>query len=139
MRQPTPESSPTPQEFTPSYGREATFTRKGLRAFWEYRDLGVADGTHGRVRATVLRALGTCPEGGTGWHYHELDFQMYYVLKGSLRTLVEGRGELTFQAGDSWLQPPRTRHNVVYFSEDLEMLEVISPADYGTEACDPAL
>jgi mannose-6-phosphate isomerase-like protein (cupin superfamily) len=138
MRSQKPMQSPQPQQFTPNFARESTFTRKGLRSFWEYRDLGVADGTHGRVRATVLRALRPCPEGGTGWHYHELDFQMYYVLKGSLRTIVEGQGELTFQAGDSWLQPPRTRHNVVYFSEDLELLEVIAPADFGTEECEPA-
>ena len=128
-----------PQVFTPSFARSATFTRKGLRSFWEYRDLGVAEGTHGRMKATVLRSLGACPEGGTGWHYHELDFQMYYVLKGSLRTQVQGQGEITFEAGDSWLQPPRTRHNVVYFSEDLELLEVIGPADFGTEECEPAL
>ncbi|HKI97605.1 MAG TPA: cupin domain-containing protein [bacterium] len=139
MRNPTPLQSPEPQTFTPSFAREATFTRKGLRSFWEYRDLGVNEGTHGHVRATVLRAIRECPEGGTGWHYHELDFQMYYVLKGTLRTLVEGQGELTFSAGDSWLQPPRTKHNVVYFSADLELLELIAPAEYGTETCDPAL
>ena len=126
-----------PQVFTPCFARSSTFTRKGLRSFWEYRDLGVAEGTHGRMKATVLRSLGTCPEGGTGWHYHELDFQMYYVLKGTIRTLVDGQGELTFKAGDSWLQPPRTRHCIVHFSQDLELLEVISPADFGTFECDP--
>jgi mannose-6-phosphate isomerase-like protein (cupin superfamily) len=139
MRSQKQQPAGPPQVFTPSFAKSSAFTRKGLRSFWEYRDLGVAEGTHGRMKATVLRALGKCPEGGTGWHYHELDFQMYYVLKGSLRTQVEGQGELTFEAGDSWLQPPRTRHNVVCFSEDLELLEVIGPADFRSEACEPAL
>ena len=139
MRSEPQAAAGAPQVFTPCYADRSTFTRKGLRTFWEYRDLGVAAATHGRVKATVLRSLGVCPPGGTGWHYHELDFQMYYVLRGSLRTLVEGQGELTFKAGDSWLQPPRTRHNVVYFSEDLELLEVIGPADFATHECEPAL
>jgi mannose-6-phosphate isomerase-like protein (cupin superfamily) len=126
------------QTFTPSFFERSPFTPKGLRSFWEYRDLGVEAGSQGKVRAQVLRAKQPCPPGGTGWHYHELDFQMYYVLKGYIRTRVEGQGELTFKTGDSWLQPPHTKHCIVDFSTDLELLEVISPADFGTFECGPA-
>jgi mannose-6-phosphate isomerase-like protein (cupin superfamily) len=128
--------NPNPQRFTTSFTESSPFTSRGLRSFWEYRDLGVAEGSAGQVRATVLRAVQPCPPGGTGWHYHELAFQMYYVLKGTLRTQVEGEGELDFKAGDSFLQPPRTRHCVLHFSDDLELLEIISPADFGTVEVD---
>ena len=135
MRQPEPDASP--QQFTTSFAASSPFTPRGLRSFWEYRDLGVSAGTHGRVKATVLRAAKPCPPGGTGWHRHTLEFQMYYILKGTMRTQVEGQGELVFGPGDSFLQPPGTRHSVVYFSADLEMLEVISPAEIGTEETEP--
>ena len=50
----------------------------------EYRDLGIADAIHGRMRAHIVRVK----QGGdthdlhtTGFHKHECDFQMFYVLK----------------------------------------------------------
>jgi quercetin dioxygenase-like cupin family protein len=125
------------QHFAASYAKDSPFTTRGLRTFWEYRDLGVAAATHGRFRAQVLRATRPSPPGGTGWHFHALEFQLYYVLRGFLRTQVEGQGELIFRAGDAFLQPPGTWHNVVAFCEELEMLELVSPADIGTVAGDP--
>ena len=53
----------------------------GLRAFFEYRDLKMNDATAGKVIAHVVRAK----EGGHAepkWHVHDVEFQMYYVLKG---------------------------------------------------------
>jgi mannose-6-phosphate isomerase-like protein (cupin superfamily) len=138
MRSQKTPQHPQDQVFTPSYASRSGFVRKGLRSFWEYRDLGVAAATQGRFKATVLRSLGKSPEGGTGWHFHRLDFQFYYVLKGWMKTRVEGQGLLTFNAGDSFVQPPGTRHNVFEFSEDLELLEVVSPAEFGAEECEPA-
>lgn len=42
--------------FTVTHARDAQFTR-GLRAFFEYRDLGIEQATAGQVVAHVIRAV----------------------------------------------------------------------------------
>jgi mannose-6-phosphate isomerase-like protein (cupin superfamily) len=54
------------------------------------------------------------------------------VLTGWIRVWIEGAGEFTFRAGDTWVQPPRIRHDVRGFSEDFEVLEIVSPGDFET-------
>ena len=55
----------------------------GLRAFFEYRNLGVDDATQGKYSANVIRAVpGRHAE--PAWHIHQLDFQMIYILQGWL-------------------------------------------------------
>ncbi len=39
----------------------------GLRDFFLYRDLGIAEATHGKVIAHLVKA-NMAPEKGTGWH-----------------------------------------------------------------------
>ena len=52
----------------------------GLRAFFEYRNLGVDDATQGKYSANVIRAVpGRHTE--PSWHIHHLDFQMIYILQ----------------------------------------------------------
>ena len=43
---------------------------------------------------------------GFGWHKHNLDFQMYYVLRGWVTFDYEGVGEVTSEAGSCVHQPP---------------------------------
>ena len=111
---------------------ENPFQSGGLRVYREYRDLGIAAATDGRVRAHIIRTTKPCPDGGSGEHYHDLEFQMVYVLKGNSRVWFEGQGELSFEAGDSWIQPPGIHHNVLYYSTDYQVLEITLPADYET-------
>ena len=59
---------------------ESQFTG-GLRAFFEYRDLGVNDATKGKYSANVIRAVPGRRAEPT-WHIHHLDFQMIYILTG---------------------------------------------------------
>jgi uncharacterized protein YjlB len=69
----------------------------------------------------------------TGLHQHLCDFQMFYVLKGWVRFVYEGQeGELTFRAGDCVLQPAGIVHNEMACSDDLEILEIYSPAVHET-------
>jgi hypothetical protein len=71
-----------PQRFVVSHPREDDF-QGGLRSYAEYRDLGIADATNGMVRAHVIRFIPPCrPEEVSKRHYHDVDFQMVYVLKG---------------------------------------------------------
>ena len=123
------------QKFSASYAKDAVY-QPGLRSFMEYRDLGIADATHGKMRAHIVRVK----QGGdthelhtTGLHRHECDFQMFYVLKGWVRFIYDGQeGELTFRAGDCVLQPAGIVHNELACSDDLEILEIYSPAVHET-------
>jgi uncharacterized cupin superfamily protein len=116
-----------------SHHREEDFKADGLRAYASYRDLGIADATHGLARAHVIRLIGPCnPDEVSKLHYHDVEFQMVYVLKGWVKTYMEGVGETTFQIGSAWTQPPKIRHLIMDYSDDVELLEVILPADFET-------
>ena len=121
------------QRVAVSHHRDEDFRADGLRAYAHYRDLGIADATSGLARAHVIRLLGPCnPEEVSKLHYHDVDFQMVYVLKGWVKTFMEGVGETMMQQGSSWTQPPRIRHMILDYSDDVELLEVILPADFKT-------
>ncbi len=121
-----------PSGFVVNRARENPFKSGGLRTYREYRDLGVADATGGKIHAHIIRTTRPCPQGGSGLHYHDLDFQLVFCLKGRSTVWFEGHGEVNFEAGDSWIQPPRIRHNVLYYSDDYEVLEITLPAEYET-------
>ena len=119
-------------EFVVNRAKENPFVAGGLRAYREYRDLGIGKATGGRVHAHVIRTTKPCPEGGSGLHYHDVEFQMVMVLRGTSTVWFEGQGEVTFEPGDCWLQPSRIRHNVLHYSDDYEVLEITLPAEYET-------
>ncbi len=76
------------QKFSASLAKDAVY-QQGLRSFMEYRDLGIADATH-------------------------------------------GQGERTFGPGDCVLQPAGIVHNELECTDDLEILEIYSPAVHPT-------
>lgn len=121
------------QRFVVSHYREEDFKADGLRAYAQYRDLGIAKGTHGLARAHVIRLIGPCdPKEVSKLHFHGIEFQMVYVLKGWVKTYLEGQGEILMREGSSWTQPPRIKHLIRDYSDDCELLEVILPADFDT-------
>ena len=117
--------------FTVTHARDATFAR-GLRSFFEYRDLGIKRVTAGQIDAHVIRAAA-----GTDFssqpHLHRTTFQLVYVLKGWIEFEYEGQGTVRLEAGSCVYQPPEIRHREVGHSEDVEMLEIVMPADFKTE------
>lgn len=123
------------QLFSASLAKDAVY-KTGLRSFMEYRDLGVETATHGQFRAHVIRIKKDAPGSHdlhtTGLHQHLCDFQMFYVLKGWIRFVYEGQGEHTFHAGDCVVQPAGIVHNELECSDDVEVLEVYSPAVHET-------
>ena len=40
-------------------------------------------------------------------HYHDVEFQMVYVLKGWIKSEFDGAGVVTMREGSCWLQPPK--------------------------------
>jgi hypothetical protein len=121
------------QRIAISHYRDEDFKADGLRAYAHYRDLGVAAASHGLAQAHVIRLIGPCnPAEVSKLHFHDVDFQMVYVLKGWVKTYLEGQGETLMQAGSAWTQPPRIKHLIPDYSDDVELLEVILPAEFKT-------
>jgi hypothetical protein len=124
------------QKFTVSHHRDADFV-EGLRVYAKYRDLGIAAATGGMVQAHVIRFVPPFePKEASTPHYHDVDFQMIYVLKGWYKTEFEGEGVHTFEAGSCWIQPPGIKHAVRGYSDDCELLEIVLPAGFETVELD---
>ena len=117
--------------FSVSHAAASGFEDDGLRPFFQYRDLGLRAATGGRVVAHVIRAKPGVPAVSER-HYHEVEFQMVYVLKGWIRFDYEGVGEVTLTAGSCVHQVPGIRHIELGHSDDLELIEIVMPADFET-------
>lgn len=124
------------QSFTITHSDTSPFVGDGLRAFFEYRDLGIKTATQGAFGAHVIRAVPGMESPGT-WHSHDLDFQMVYVTRGWVVFEYEGPkeqggGEHMLRAGSCVLQPPGIKHRELRHSDDMELIEIVSPADFTT-------
>jgi uncharacterized cupin superfamily protein len=112
---------------------EGDFTRDGPRADNEYRDLGLAAASGGRIGAKHIRAIRPF-EQPTGWHWHDMTGHFVIVLKGWIKFRFAGvEGDVTVKAGSTLSQPAGVAHNVIARSDDLELIEINLPADYGTK------
>jgi Cupin domain len=129
---PKPKARPK-QRFNVNHFRAEDFRADGLRTYAQYRDLGMSKATNGLLQAHVIRLIPPCdPAVVSKRHYHDVDVQMIYVLKGWIRSEFEGQGEVTMRQGAAWLQPPRIKHTVLDYSDDCELLEIILPAEFET-------
>ena len=124
----------TTRGFVVSHAEGARFER-GLRSFFEYRDLGIRQATEGRVVAHVIRAAAGS-EFSSQPHWHDTTFQLVYVLKGWVEFEYEGQGRVRLEAGSCVHQPPAIRHREIGHSADLELLEIVMPADFKTAEVD---
>jgi quercetin dioxygenase-like cupin family protein len=119
-------------QWIPSRESEVDYLQgHGPRAFFRYRDLGVADATQRRIHIHVVRSTKASPDGGTGWHSHSMG-QLFYVLRGWADLTVERQPGLRMYAGDAMCISPRMKHNVPAFTADYLVLEMCIPADYDT-------
>jgi len=120
-------------KFVANHLNPADFKADGLRTYALYRDLGIKDATQGMAVAHVVRFVGKCdPKVVSKNHSHDTEFQMIYVLKGTVTTQMEGHGVHTMKAGDCWLQPQGIVHKVLDYSDGCEMLEIVLPGDFKT-------
>ncbi len=123
------------EQTTVRHGDAAGF-EQGLRQFFAYRDLGVTEASGGRFGAHVIRAV-PGQHSVAEWHTHALDFQMVFVLRGWVAFEYADIGQVRLEAGSSVYQPPGVAHREVGHSDDLEMLEVTSPAAFATTMVAP--
>ena len=120
------------QDFVIKHADDGPFEGQGLRAFFEYRQLGIAEATGGDFGAHVIRAVPGEDSPGA-WHSHELEFQMVYVTKGWVEFEYAGHGKHMLRAGSSVLQPPGIVHREVRHSDDMELIEITKPAQFETK------
>jgi quercetin dioxygenase-like cupin family protein len=113
---------------------DTQFRADGLRDFFLYRDLGIADATDGQVVVQLVKA-NKPPEEGTGWHFHDADYHVVCMLKGWAKFMYENV-ETLVAAGDVVHQVPGIRHYLFDYSPDMEFLEIVSPANFGTNDVD---
>ena len=124
-------------KFSVSHARDSQFVGRGLRSFFEYRDLGILDATDGAVVAHVIRAKPGAPAISER-HHHDVTFQLVYVLKGWIKFHYEGVGDVLMEPGTCVHQPPGIRHTELGHSDDLELLEIVMPGQFKTLADEPA-
>ena len=128
---PKAKAAPRKQTFVASHHDPNAF-ESGLRSYAAYRDLGIAKATNGLAVAHVIRMIPPCdPAVVSKRHYHDVEFQMIYVLKGWIKGEYDGE-VATMREGSCWLQPPKIKHTVLDYSDDCELLEIILPADFET-------
>ena len=128
---PKPKAPPRKQTFVASHLNPNAF-EGGLRSYAKYRDLGMAAATNGLAVAHVIKMIPPCdPAVVSKRHYHDVEFQMIYVLKGWIKGEYDGE-VVTLHQGAAWLQPPRIEHRVLDYSDDCELLEIVVPANFKT-------
>ena len=110
--------------------QDTPYEDQGLRDFFLYRDLGIAGATGGKVVAQLVKA-NHAPEQGTGWHRHEAEFHIVIMLKGWARFMY-GDKETLVATGDCVHQAPGIVHYLFDYSEDMEYLEIVGPANFTT-------
>ena len=101
------------------------------RAGMFYRDL-IPGRLDGRCIASHIRI----PQGGPVpdyVHHHDVQFQVIYCYRGWVKLVYEDQGApFVMNAGDCVLQPPHIRHRVLKCSDNMEVIEVSSPAEHET-------
>ncbi|KAI9003968.1 hypothetical protein DFJ74DRAFT_694252 [Hyaloraphidium curvatum] len=115
------------------WGSSLDFRPRGLRAFFEYRDIGVAEATAGRWGAHLIRKIPDA-HGTTGPHFHSgLDFQLVLGLRDTISFAYKGVPEVVhYRAGSAGYQNPGVWHEEQGCGDSMVLLEVVSPGTFGT-------
>lgn len=101
------------------------------RAGMMYRDL-IPGRIGGKVIASHIKLLEDGPVNDYV-HYHKVEFQMIYCLKGRIEVVYEDQGPpFWLEAGDCVVQPPEIRHRVLFAEGNAEVLELTMPAEHET-------
>jgi len=119
--------------FVHNIANNANWT-KGLREIFNYRDLGLKEGTNGDYIAHIIKANGKeLKDEVKEWHVHECEFQFVLVLNGWATFEYEGEGVKTIRKGDAINQRPKIAHREIDCSPDFEVLEIVAPANFKTK------
>src|SRR5262249_46075955 len=105
--------------------------KAGLGDYFLYRDFGLKELTGGRMVAHAIKVLpGKHPHGQ--WHTDNLYFQLVYVADGWVQFEYEDIGTVRLEKGSMVYRPPMIRHAEVAHSDDLVIVEVVTPGEFET-------
>lgn len=94
----------------------------------EIRDLGLGAASDQKISCQHLRATGETVTGGADWHCYDLDFELFFLLKGTLK-MESQEGEVTeFGPGGAGYHPGFYWHRQLETSSDAEVIRITSPA-----------
>lgn len=98
---------------------------------FEMREAGLAAASGGRHTARMFRTTsgGDLP---SAMHVHDAEFQYVHVLRGEIDFELADGGITTLRAGDAIWLPKGCPHSVRRVTDDLEFLEIFSPAEVAT-------
>ena len=122
----------TQSEMSVSHAADAKFGEFDPKGQFGIRDLGLIKATGGALDARIIAANGPCP-GKLGLHRHDVEFQMFYVLKGWGKFYFEGTGEVMVTEGGCVNMPAGIVHDLLEHSDDMQIMEIIAPPQPNTE------
>ncbi|NOX69791.1 MAG: cupin [Gammaproteobacteria bacterium] len=96
---------------------------------FEMRDTGIAAATDNLVAVVVVRPSA---KAATIRSRHDTELLFNFVLQGSMTLDCENGGHWNLVAGDSLTMPAESKYVLSDFSDDLEFLEIVSPAKFNT-------
>jgi len=97
---------------------------EGARPYMSYRNLGLAEASGGAIGARHIRSAEAAE---ADWHCHDLDFQLFYVLKGTVTVETETGQKVELGPGDTGYHPGLFRHRES-ISAGFEAIEICGPA-----------
>ncbi|HEX4518321.1 MAG TPA: cupin domain-containing protein [Gaiellaceae bacterium] len=101
----------------------------GIRTHLTFRDSRLTEATDGLIGAQYV---GYCGDGSEdedhGWHFHDLDWQCFLLLAGTMTQETEEFGPTHLSAGDTAYYPGIYWHREYDFSPDWEMVALRVPA-----------
>ncbi len=93
---------------------------------FEFRDTGIGKATKGMAGVRIVRPLKVAKPQECR---HNGEFCFLFTLEGGVTLTCEGHGSQRLEPGDSCVIPAQLRHSLTECSDDLELLEVILPAN----------
>jgi mannose-6-phosphate isomerase-like protein (cupin superfamily) len=119
------------------FGGQPFNFHKSVDAVWspwriegfEMRDTGIGVATNDLVSVVVARLAGEPAAIRTS---HDTELLFNFVLEGSMTLDCPGEDRWELVAGDSFTMPAGLSYEMSGFSDDLEILEITSPADFNT-------
>jgi quercetin dioxygenase-like cupin family protein len=107
----------------------------GRRSFIDYLDYGVRSATDDAVSFQLMK-FKEGVDTATGWHYHTVDAQLTFILKGWIEARFEDGAVRRLPEGSAILVPGGHRHNELRVAQGSEVLEFYI-GEMNTVACDP--
>jgi quercetin dioxygenase-like cupin family protein len=115
------------QRIIVQHERDAPY-KAGLRDDFLCRDFGLMPLTGGRMVAQAIKALpGKRPH--RHWHSGSPDFRFLYVADGWAELEYEDIGAVRLEKNSMVYQPPMIRHAEVALSDDVVIVEVVTPGE----------